>query len=265
MRRANAYWLLTLSYRYQGRLVEALLAAREQQRFTKLGLPEAAPPAGGIAEAQVLFELGRYREAAALFDAIAHWTPATLPASAASGALGRHRAWHLTHTADALAAVGDTAGLASRADTIQRYGAESAYRLHRQLHHHVRGLLLAARGRDDDAIVEFRQAIFSPNTGYTRTNYELARLYLRHGRAREALAVLQPALRGSIEASNLYITRTELHEMLAQAWEALNGSAARDSAAAHWTAVTHAWKRADPMFAGRVRHAEERLAALGAR
>jgi hypothetical protein len=72
------------------------------------------------------------------------------------------------------------------------------------------------------------------------------------------VAVVQPALRGSIEASNLYITRTELHELLAQAWDAANG---RDSAVAHYRVVTSAWKRADPLLQSRRARAEARTTA----
>jgi tetratricopeptide (TPR) repeat protein len=169
----------------------------------------------------------------------------------------------MTHAADALAAAGDTVGLAARSDSVRVLGAAVLFERDRRLHHHILGLLLAARGHDDEAIAEFREAIFSPNMGYTRTNFEAARVYLRRGRPREAIAVVQPALRGSLEASNLYITRTELHELLARAWEALGGAAARDSAAAHWKEVERAWQRADPPFVPRHRNAEARLAALG--
>jgi len=101
--------------------------------------------------------------------------------------------------------------------------------------------------------------MFAPTTGFTRTNFELARVYLRLRRPKEAIAVLQPSLRGSLEASNLYVTRTELHERLAQAWDALGNV---DSAAVHYAWVTKAWNAADPAFASRVSAARVRLAAL---
>jgi len=62
------------------------------------------------------------------------------------------------------------------------------------------------------------------------------------------LAVLQPALRGDIDASNLYVTRTELHELLARSFDEL---AQRDSAAAHYQAVAKAWERADLLYHAR--------------
>ena len=277
LRRLEAHWLRALSERYQGRLSAALADAREMQRISREVRPDAVPSAGGIAEAQVLLELGRGREAAVMFDAVARWNPGSDTSPDESpGAIGRHRAWHLTHAADALAAIGDTAGLLARADTVEVYGSRSAYRLHRQLHHHVRGLLFAARRRDDEAIAEFRQAIDSPTSGYTRTNYELARVLLRRARPAEAVAALQPVLRGTLEGSNYYLTTTDAHELLAEAWDTLgtkpgasaalsvrvSPTAARDSAVAHYRWVARAWARGDAPFAARAARAEARAATL---
>jgi DNA-binding SARP family transcriptional activator len=266
-RRAEAAWYLALSERYQGRLAAALKHAEEEERLNRSAYP--TPPPGTAAHAQVLLEMGRYREAAAEFDRIARWNPP-------SGTIGRHRAWYMTHAAGALAAVGDTADFPARADSVQRFGSESLVRLHRELHHHVRGLLLAARRRDDEAIAEFRMAMYSPTAGYTRTNLELARALQRRGRPAEAIATLQSALHGGVEASNYFVTGTELHELLAQAWDSLGSTggrgaalpprvtarAAADSAAAHYRWVARAWRRGDPPFAARATHAEARAAVL---
>ena len=81
-------------------------------------------------------------------------------------------------------------------------------------------------------------------------------MLLRLNRPREAVAALQPAFRGSLEAANLYITRTELHEMLAQAFDA---AGLRDSATVHWWAVETAWRNADPQFRPRWEVARRRL------
>lgn len=70
---------------------------------------------------------------------------------------------------------------------------------------------------------------------------------------------LQSALRGPLDASNLYVNRTELHELLAQAWDAMG---VRDSAAAHYRIVMAAWGSADPPLAARVQAAKARVAAL---
>ena len=83
-------------------------------------------------------------------------------------------------------------------------------------------------------------------------------------RPAEAVAVLQPALRGGVEASNLYVTRTDLHEALGQAWEALGTRAGRDSAVAHYRIVARALASGDPSAAVRAAGARDRLAALGA-
>ncbi len=275
-RRVEGYWLLALSSRYQGRLRDALAYAREEYRTSREARPAGTPPQGGVSEAQVLQELGRGREAAAIFDAIARWNPGMRPApDVAPGMTARHRSWNLTHAASALASVGDTATLAARADTIQFYGSRSLFRLHRELHHHVRGLLMAARGRDDEAIAEFRQALTSPSSGYTRTNYELGRALLRRGRPAETIAVVTPALRTGVEATSYYVTRVELHELVAQAWDSLGSgsgvalpapitrAAAIDSAAAYYRRVARAWKSGDPAFAARAERAETRLRALG--
>ena len=105
--------------------------------------------------------------------------------------------------------------------------------------------MFAAQRRDDEAVRSFRAAIHSPNLGFTRVNYELARALLRLGRPAEAVSTLQSSLRGEIDASNLYITRTDLHELLAQAFDS---AGQRDSAATHYRSVVNAWRRADARY-----------------
>jgi predicted Zn-dependent protease len=127
------------------------------------------------------------------------------------------------------------------------------------LHHHVRGLLAVARGRLPEAVTEFRAAIYSPTLGFTRTNLDLARVLIALHRPGEAVGVLQSALRGVLDASNSYVTRTGLHEALAQAFDQ---AAEPDSAAAEYRLVVSAWRAADPLFRPRVAAAKRRLAAL---
>jgi tetratricopeptide (TPR) repeat protein len=256
----DAYWLLAISLRQQGRLSEALDATRHMRAIaprTSQQIPGSAPSLAAL-EAQILLELGRPRAAAALFDSIARGREQLDSKHTAA----RRAAWTLTHVASARAAALDTVALDRLADGIQSLGTLSGYGRDRRLHHHVRGLLLAARGDGEGAVAEFRQSIFSWNYGYTRTNLELARTLMRLGRAAEAVAVLQPALRGSVEASNLYVTRTELHELLAESWDAANG---RDSAVAHYRVVARAWNRADPHLQPRRARAEARAAELAYR
>jgi predicted Zn-dependent protease len=141
-------------------------------------------------------------------------------------------------------------------DTLEVAGPKSGLERDRRLSHYARGLLLAARGQDEAAALELRRAVISWNMGYTRVNMALAKVLLRMGRAREAVTVLQPALRGSLEGSNTYVSRTDIHEALGEAWAAVGGSAARDSSRAHYAVVVRAWQRADPSFAERKARAE---------
>jgi tetratricopeptide (TPR) repeat protein len=165
----------------------------------------------------------------------------------------------LTQAASALAAAGDTIRLGRLADSIQSLGTESVYGRDGRLHHHVRGLLYEARGQWDAAARELRQAIFSWTLGYTRTNLELGRTLLQLHRPEEAIAALRPALHGSLDANNTYVTRTELQEMLARAFDT---AGQRDSARTYYKKVADAWRQADPQYKARQAFAEHRAASL---
>ncbi|HJS47977.1 MAG TPA: hypothetical protein VJ773_08345, partial [Gemmatimonadales bacterium] len=145
----------------------------------------------------------------------------------------------------AYAAAGDTAAVRRLADSVEVVGERSYYGRDPRLHHFLRGLLLQGEGRQSEAVEAFRRAMYSPTDGYTRVNLELGRSLMALGRPREAAAVLQPALRGGVDGSNTYVTHTELHEALAQAWEQ---AGVRDSAVVHYRAVASAWRAADPRF-----------------
>jgi predicted Zn-dependent protease len=197
-------------------------------------------------------DMGQPRSAASLFEGRLR-----LDLSAAfPGLRARHLAWNWTLLGTALAAANDTASARRLADTVDYWGRHSGFGRDRRLHHFLRGLVHAAARRDEDAIREFRAAVYSWSLGYTRINYELAKVLLRQRRPREAVAALQPALRGEIDAANLWITRTELHEALAQAFDA---TGQRDSAAVHYRAVVKAWARADPAFHERRARAQQWL------
>jgi tetratricopeptide (TPR) repeat protein len=229
---------LLLALRNQGRLRDAF----ELHRTGWLpGFP-AVPQSPNDFDAGILaLESGDARGAAAVFrEKARRIAPGTTPGNQA-----RIRAWNTTLEGMALAAAGDTTAVRALADSVERFGSGSAYGRDKRLHHYLRGLLSVARHRDEDAVREFRAAIHSPNLGFTRVNYELARALLRLGRPAEAVATLRSSLRGEIDASNLYITRTDLHELLADAFQA-TGQA--DSAAAHYRAVVNAWRRADPLY-----------------
>jgi DNA-binding SARP family transcriptional activator len=238
----EAGWYLILSLRAQGRWQEALALARTRAQTPSLQ------------EGTALFEMGRFREAAAYYrawDSRLTFTP-DLP-----GIYAKQHAWMLTHTAAALAAAGDTARLAALADTVAAVGAGSTFGRDPLLHHFIRGLLWRARGNLERAAAEFRVSIWSWTDGYTRENYELSRALLDLGRPAEAVYPLQAALRGDLQSSNLYITRTELHELLARVFAALGQ---RDSAAVHYRAVETAWRGADPIVRERWVRARDAIA-----
>jgi hypothetical protein len=272
--RARGLWHLVLALRNQGRLREALQVARTRRgeraaAYVADGRP--VPAVHGIPAAIILLEAGRAAESARAFEALAAGVVSEVPEVPASGQ--RSQAWMLTHAATARAAAGDTLGLRARVDdvaaVVRRAGLQNPHYLH-----YPAGLLAAARGRIPDAVAELRASITAPVTGYTRANLVLARLLLAHGRAAEAVAVLQPALRGELEAWNYYVTRTELHEGLAQAWDAVAhmqppdvppAAAPRDSAVAHYRVVAASWRRGDPALAARAAAAAARATALSPR
>lgn len=235
---ASVLWWQVITYRNEGRLGDALAAAR------KLLTPEVSQrELGGDAEAQVLFEQGHYRAAARMFDSLAAIPPATPPNAPSS--LARQRSWMLTHAGTAWAAAGDTVHLARVADSVEGSARLSSYGRDWSLPHYLRGLLWRARGDSGRSLGELSHAIYSPSDGYTRANLELARAWLGAGQPRAAAAILSSALRGPVEASSFYLTRTEIHEMLARSFEA---AGMPDSAAAQYGIVARSWLHGDPPF-----------------
>jgi tetratricopeptide (TPR) repeat protein len=223
-RRIDARWVWLIALRNQGRLRDARTLAED-----------------GLSQAILAFESGDHPAAIRGFRAQAQ-AANTIPQA---GHRARGMSWNLTHAAVAYAAAGDTAAVRRLADSVEAIGPRSLYGRSAKLHYFLRGLLLAAAGRHAEAVEAYRRSMFSTTEGYTRINYEMARSLLALKRPVEALAPLQAALRGGIEGSNLYITRTELHELLAQAFAA---ASSKDSAVVHWRAVESAWRRADPQF-----------------
>ena len=254
----QALWYLAIALRDQGRGNEALAMARRFRTISARIEPSPGPggvPQSATMEAVVLDAMGRYRAAAALFDSIAHWRVAGM----APSQYARNRVWMSAHAANARAAMGDTTGLPELADTMAAYGSRSGLGRDQRLHHEVRGLIFAARGDDNAAMGEYRASIRSLTTGYTRTNVALARSLLRLGRGPESVPVLQAALRAGVEASALYVSRTELHELLARSWEAVGRS---DSAAAHFRIAARVWSAGDPPYRARSAAAAARAVAL---
>ncbi|MEP6691528.1 MAG: tetratricopeptide repeat protein, partial [Gemmatimonadaceae bacterium] len=254
---ARARWLQVISLRDQGRMREALEAARALADVSRRTSDETELRKRLFDQpvAQVMFELGDWRESAAISEAIA--PPGRIAGS--PGGDARWRVWQMTHRAAALAELADTMSLQRLADSLELLGARSAYGRDRLLHFHVRGLLAMRRGRLDEAIDDFRRAIFSPVSGYTRTNLELARALRRRNRAAEAVPWLRAALHAAPDASAYYVTQTELQEELALAFDA---AGARDSAVTYYERVSQAWAHGDPDFQKRATSARARAAAL---
>ena len=242
----SARWLLLISLRNQGRFGDALALARDPASLAVL--PQQAL-------GQALFEAGRFPSAVAYFDSLSKLEGTFR----SEGMHARSQTWAMAHLANALFAVRDTARLAVITNNLARTGAKSLYARDRLLNHYSRGLLLTAKGDTSTAIDEFRKSISSPTEGFTRENYELGRLLFHIHRPAEAAAIVAPALRGSIDASNYYVTRTELHELLGQSYDALGR---RDSAVAEYRQVSAAWAHADPEFKARGAAAGRRVTVL---
>jgi DNA-binding SARP family transcriptional activator len=243
--RELATWYLGLSLRAQGRFRDALRVADGQPQRVLRPLVE--------------LEMGDSKAASADFQTLVVVPDAKPPLP---GHRAKHMAWMLTHVATSLAAARDTARLSALADSVQEMGSQSALGRDLRLHHYVRGLLWNARHNPARAASEFGQSIWSWSDGYTRANYELAHARIALDEPADAIYPLQTALRGDIESSNLYVSRTELHELLAQAFDQMGK---RDSARVHYRAVVTAWSRCDSIFVPRVTAARARLVALTSR
>jgi tetratricopeptide (TPR) repeat protein len=251
--RSEARRLLTIAYRQQGRLHEALEVARAYRNSDMGPTSPGAAPSTALLEAQVLMEQGHFGEAAVLFDSIGRNSVAPEDSAAAA----RTRVWTWALMATALAPARDTIRFAGLVDSALQRGQLSAYALDRRMHYYIRGLLERARGHHEEAVAAFRAAIVSPTMGFTRINYALAGEYLTLNRPAEAVATLQSAQRGSFDGSNLYLTHTDLMERLAQAFES---AGERDSAAVYYARIAEAWQNSDPAFTPR--HYEARYKAM---
>jgi hypothetical protein len=139
---------------------------------------------------------------------------------------------------------------------VEFFGRRSSFGRDPRLHHFLRGLILQIEGRHADAVAAFERSMFSTTDGYTRINLAMAKSLLELGRADEAIAILQPVLRGGIDGSNTYLTRTDVHELLGDAFMT---AGIPDSARTHFAAVARALRNADPAF--RSRYERARMAA----
>jgi DNA-binding SARP family transcriptional activator len=241
--RADGRWWLTISLRTQGQMAAALRLQRENLTPGSASMASDSDP---TLIAQILCESGSPGQGAMRFARLA--APPGSATHIAPFHSARNTSWMLTQAATCRALAGDTTSLARLADSIETIGAITGSPRHRALHHYVRGLLWRARGDWSAALAEQRQAMTSPVEGSTRINYEMAGALLRLGRVQEAIPPLQAALRAPLQASGLYLTRTEVEDRLAQAFDA---TGQRDSAQVHYAWVAQAWGKADPPFRSR--------------
>ena len=248
-------WFCVIALRMEGRYREALALSRDgrvpRSRIVRQGL---IPDAYQVAILHL--EMGQALAASSLFHDMATAEATRGP----EGMRARNTAWLLTLSATAAVAGGDTARGRRLADSIEASGKRSLFARDPLLHHFVRGLLHARAQQPEAAVRELRSALHSPTFGFTRINYELGELLLALGRPKEAITAVQGALHGGLEGSGLYVTRTEMHDLLARLFDA---SGQRDSAAAHFAVVERAWRTADPFLAPRAERARRWLMREG--
>ncbi|MDX2061009.1 MAG: BTAD domain-containing putative transcriptional regulator [Gemmatimonadales bacterium] len=245
-------WLCAIVWRNQGRLFDAaglVFSARLPN-----GRALAGPmPRDRIGEYVLHLEMRRPAAANRVLEEVVPRREDGLP----PGLFARELTWNLARRATALVATGNQAAGRLLADSAEATGRQSLYGRDHLLHYFIRGLVARAAGDHSTAVDYFRRSIHSPTFGYTRANFELAGSLLALHRPEEAAPPLQAALRGGWDGSNLYVTRTEIHERLAEAFVAMGQ---RDSAATHYAVVERSWRRADPQFAARYRTARDFLA-----
>ncbi|MDQ6886131.1 MAG: hypothetical protein M3068_02440 [Gemmatimonadota bacterium] len=232
-------WMCTIGLRMRGRYLDALALTRGG-RVPGSSIVHRVLPPDRVNEAILDMEMGRALAAADEFRDLAVATERS--ADVSPGLIARMIAWNLTLSATAAAAGGDTIRVRSLIDSVQATGQRSLYGRDPLLHYFLRGLLFARAQQHEVAVRAFRSAMYSPSEGYTRINYEMGRSLLALRRPAEAIPILRAPLHGGIEGSGLYLTRTETHELLAQAFDA---AGQRDSAAAHYAIVERAWRGAD--------------------
>ncbi len=253
--RLDALWTRFIASRTQGRLRDAHAAAREFRNYTRAVRHEPSYTSQALLEAIAMFELGRYRESAAMFDSCARLEPGVPPFTSRISA---DRAWLWTHAAAGYAAAGDIAALRWVEDSVRVNGLRASDRYH-SLHYYVHGLRLVAERRPQEAVEYFRRATPAREDALVRIHLELARALIATGRPGEAIAPLVRALRGPTSAAGLYASRTELQELLGVAYEQ---SLKPDSAIIQYRRAVDAWRQADPELADRRSRLQARIIAL---
>jgi thioredoxin-like negative regulator of GroEL len=216
--REEALWWTAILRREEGRPAEgaaALALARRQIDASE----RSAPSAYASLQAQLALESGDHAGAIALFDSIAALPPDPLERldTSPGGLEARRRVWRLLHLATAIAASGDTVRLAPLVDTLRVLGARSGFGRDRRSHYFADALLQLSRGDTATAIQSLRASMYSPTEGFTRANLILGQLLTRTGDSESAVEVLEAAMRGALEGSNLFVARRELRSALRDA------------------------------------------------
>jgi DNA-binding SARP family transcriptional activator len=253
---ARFRWLCTIGLRMQGRHRDAL-GLIHSGRVPGTTVVRAGIPLDRINAAILETEMGRPTAAAFSYSSLA---TETARSTLSEGRLARRLAWELTLAATAYALAGETVRVRVLADSVELVGRRSLDLRDSRLHHFLRGLVLADAREHEQAVREFRAAVSSPTRGFTRINYEMGKSLIALRRPAEAVAVTRSALRSRLDESSLHVTRTELHELAAQAFAA---AGQRDSAAFHNAIVERAWRSADPAFATRYEAARQGLLRAG--
>jgi DNA-binding SARP family transcriptional activator len=248
--RREAWWLLMLSLRDQGRLHEADSVRRV---WRDANIAKGDSPADQPADAMMIaMERGHPEISIRSFRNDADRTARS---NSPPGIRNRYLVWFLTLAGTVHAETGDTAVVRRLADSLEVLGQTSQFGRDVKLHYFLRGLLFQQQGRHAEAVDAFQRSLFSLTDGYTRINLMMARSLLALHRPAEVIAVLRPAIHGGVDGSNTYTSRAELHEVMAQAFEQ---AGQQDSARAHWRAVESAWRSADPQFRERYRVAKQK-------
>lgn len=225
--------------------------ARERGRYRESSqimkrLVASSPGSTGFGDMVVsdnMRVLGENREAARRYELASHPSVdhfASLPIPSPSA---RAFCWLHALAADAYAPTGDTITLRAKADTLERGCTRSFYGRDWRLYHHVRGLIAAQGHRNAEAEREFKQAVWSPVEGWSRTTVELANAQAALGRPRDAIATLRGAYATRLDAMGRYVPISEIDYHMALAFAQ---AGERDSARVYGDYVRAAWRDADP-------------------
>jgi tetratricopeptide (TPR) repeat protein len=186
--------------------------------------------------------MGDYAGAARIYESISHNGPADRSVPTDPGAV-RAYCWHHALGADALGATGDTNWLRAVADTLESVCRRSYYGRDWRLYHHVRGLIAARAGQQEEAEREFAQAVWTRVEGWSRTAIELAKVRMALGKPRDAIATLRTGYATRLDAMGRYVPISEIDYWMAEAFAQAGDS---DSARVYRGYVDRALKNAEP-------------------